>query len=64
MKKIIAKSYFFITNAKQLFLKGNLGIVTDCKHNPSCGKYFLIILEKEGIFKAILKGSVRILTCW
>ncbi|MEA2056403.1 MAG: membrane protein insertion efficiency factor YidD [Patescibacteria group bacterium] len=64
MKKVISKSYLFLTNLKTLFLKGNFGVLTICKHNPSCGEYFLETLDKEGFLKAFFKGAFRILTCW
>ena len=35
----------------------------NCRYLPTCSEYFIDCLKEHGIFKGIIKGSKRILSC-
>tara|TARA_B100001250_G_C19450998_1_gene635993 strand:- start:77 stop:319 length:243 start_codon:yes stop_codon:yes gene_type:complete len=55
--------YIFIKFVKlyKIFISPYLG--HNCRYMPTCSEYFLDCLEEEGVFKGIIKGTKRILTC-
>ena len=34
-----------------------------CRYLPTCSEYFIDSLEEEGVFRGIIKGTKRILSC-
>ena len=59
--KLITKILIKIIKIYQLFLSPYLG--NNCRYLPTCSNYFVDCLNEYGIFKGILKGSKRILSC-
>tara|TARA_B100001250_G_scaffold413987_1_gene450099 strand:+ start:369 stop:611 length:243 start_codon:yes stop_codon:yes gene_type:complete len=59
--KLITKILIKIIKIYQLFLSPYLG--NNCRYLPTCSNYFIDCLNEYGIFKGILKGSKRILSC-
>ena len=45
----------------KLFISPYLG--NNCRYLPTCSEYFIDSLEKEGVFKGIIKGTKRLLSC-
>ena len=35
----------------------------NCRYLPTCSEYFIDSLKQEGVFKGIIKGTKRILSC-
>ena len=35
----------------------------NCRYLPTCSEYFIDSLEEEGVFRGIIKGTKRILSC-
>ena len=35
----------------------------NCRYLPTCSEYFIDSLEEKGVFKGIIKGTKRILSC-
>tara|TARA_Y100000590_G_scaffold455706_1_gene604879 strand:+ start:1080 stop:1322 length:243 start_codon:yes stop_codon:yes gene_type:complete len=45
----------------KLFISPYLG--NNCRYLPTCSDYFIDSLKEYGVFKGIIKGSKRILSC-
>jgi len=45
----------------KLFISPFLG--NNCRYLPTCSEYFIDSLEEEGVFRGIIKGTKRILSC-
>ena len=45
----------------KLFISPYMG--NNCRYLPTCSDYFIDSLEEYGVFKGIIKGSKRILSC-
>jgi putative component of membrane protein insertase Oxa1/YidC/SpoIIIJ protein YidD len=61
---IIEKIYLASRSIRQVFLFSVFGVVSECKHSPTCGEYFVQVLKTEGVVTALRKGSFRIITCY
>ena len=59
--KIIKYTLIKIIKLYKLFISPYLG--NNCRYMPTCSEYFIESLEEEGVFKGILKGTKRILSC-
>ena len=55
--------YIFIKFIKlyKIYISPYLG--NNCRYLPTCSEYFIDSLEKEGVFKGIIKGTKRLLSC-
>ena len=45
----------------KLYISPYLG--NSCRYLPTCSEYFIDSLEEEGVFRGIIKGTKRILSC-
>ena len=45
----------------KIYISPYLG--NNCRYLPTCSEYFIDSLEKEGVFKGIIKGTKRLLSC-
>ena len=45
----------------KLYISPYLG--NNCRYLPTCSEYFIDSLEEEGVFRGIIKGTKRILSC-
>ena len=45
----------------KLFISPYMG--NNCRYLPTCSDYFIDSLEEYGVFKGIIKGTKRILSC-
>ena len=59
--QIIKYTLIKIIKLYKLFISPYLG--NNCRYMPTCSEYFMESLEEEGVFKGILKGTKRILSC-
>ena len=57
IKLIIIK----IIKLYKLFISPFLG--NNCRYLPTCSEYFIDSLNEEGVFRGIIKGTKRILSC-
>ena len=57
MKKIL----IIIIKIYKILFSPYLG--NNCRYLPTCSDYFIDSLKEYGVFKGIIKGSKRILSC-
>ncbi|MBU0579443.1 membrane protein insertion efficiency factor YidD [Patescibacteria group bacterium] len=59
--------YFFyrsLSNFKHTLLVSVFGYTSCCHHSPSCSKYMLHCVLKDGTIRGLGKGFRRLLSCW
>ena len=56
--------YYFFQAVRYTILRSGTGVVTHCKHRPSCGKFVVESVRKYGIIKGLSLSIPRILSCW
>ena len=57
IKNILIK----IIKTYKIFISPFLG--NNCRYLPTCSEYFIDSLNEHGVFKGIVKGTKRILSC-
>jgi putative component of membrane protein insertase Oxa1/YidC/SpoIIIJ protein YidD len=62
--KLLEKLYIISKTVRYIFLFSVFGVVSKCKHTPTCGHYFVQTIRKEGILQGIYKGVPRIIACY
>ncbi|HEY5556199.1 membrane protein insertion efficiency factor YidD [Acetobacterium sp.] len=58
---MLKKLLITIIRGYQKFLSPFLG--NNCRFNPTCSEYFILAVEKYGVFKGIYLGGKRIVKC-
>ena len=53
--------FILIIKFYKLIISPYLG--NNCRYLPTCSEYFIDSLEEEGVFRGIIKGTKRILSC-
>jgi len=48
---------------RQSLLITSFGFLSECKHSPTCGDYFLKKTKSDGLFKGLFAGAKRIINC-
>ncbi|KNZ42672.1 hypothetical protein AKG39_05220 [Acetobacterium bakii] len=55
------KSLVLLIRGYQKFISPFLG--NNCRFSPTCSEYFILAVEKYGVFKGIYLGTKRIVKC-
>ena len=58
---MLKKLLITIIRGYHKFLSPFLG--NNCRFNPTCSEYFILAVEKYGVFKGIYLGGKRIVKC-
>lgn len=58
---MIKQFLIMIVRGYQKFLSPFLG--NNCRFSPTCSEYFILAVEKYGVFKGIYLGGKRIVKC-
>jgi len=58
---MIKKSLVVLIRGYQKFISPFLG--NNCRFSPTCSEYFILAVEKYGVFKGIYLGAKRIVKC-
>ncbi|WP_164730792.1 membrane protein insertion efficiency factor YidD [Acetobacterium bakii] len=58
---MIKKSLVLLIRGYQKFISPFLG--NNCRFSPTCSEYFILAVEKYGVFKGIYLGTKRIVKC-
>lgn len=56
--------YQVVRSIRYSVLQSVFGVVSHCKHTPTCGTYFFQSITREGYIRGGLKGIKRVLSCW
>lgn len=64
MKLSIFNLYKIISHFKHNLLISQFGFVVECKHSPTCSRYWQQQVKKQGWIRGTAQGLKRILTCW
>lgn len=56
--------YTFSKVLRSILLISGFGIISSCKHTPTCGEYLLNAIAHEGWLIGGFKGVKRIITCY
>ena len=59
--KIISFAIIQIIKIYKIFVSPYLG--NNCRYLPTCSDYFIDCLKNYGLFKGLLKGTKRVLSC-
>jgi len=59
--KLIKQILIKFIKLYKVYISPYLG--NNCRYLPTCSEYFIDSLEQEGVFKGVIKGTKRILTC-
>ena len=59
--KLIKYILIKIIKLYKIYISPYLG--NNCRYLPTCSEYFIDSLEEEGVFRGIIKGTKRILSC-
>jgi putative component of membrane protein insertase Oxa1/YidC/SpoIIIJ protein YidD len=62
--RLVMQAYQFFRALRYNLLKSGFGVVSHCKHTPTCGTYFIKQIEKNGVIVGLFKGIPRVLWCW
>lgn len=49
---------------RHMFILSGTGIISYCKHSPTCSEYALQKIKQDGIVLGTIKGVWRVLQCW
>jgi putative component of membrane protein insertase Oxa1/YidC/SpoIIIJ protein YidD len=62
--KIIFLIYQFGRQLRYSLLNSVFGVVSHCKHTPTCGTYMFQQIKKRGMFLGLVLGFKRVISCW
>lgn len=62
--KIALQVYQFFRSIRYNLLKSGFGVVSHCKHSPTCGTYLIRQIDEKGLIIGLPKGIWRVLQCW
>lgn len=56
--------YRYTSGIKDGLLYSAFGVVSGCKHSPTCSQYAILQIEKHGTITGLRKGLWRIIHCY
>ncbi len=63
MKTFVLQIIKFYRNIVSPILHRALGVQNACKFTPTCSEYMLEAVEKYGVFKGVMMGTKRVMSC-
>jgi putative component of membrane protein insertase Oxa1/YidC/SpoIIIJ protein YidD len=61
--KVLFVTYQVLRQARYMFLLSFFGVVSHCKHSPTCGSYTFKKIENEGFLRGLLSSFKKVLSC-
>ncbi len=60
---LLINTYQVIRSIRYQILHSVFGVVSHCKHTPTCGTVFIYTTQKQGVLQGMKAGMIQLVRC-